>query len=499
MMPSGHKAQGHPTMESTTSFAPYQAESGLGELSLRKLVGREPLIVKPDSTLRDTLFALNSAGLQAGVVAESADAPLGIVTLHDLIKAITLKKATIDDPTFAFMTAAPVTLPVDASTHRARVTMIRGRLDHVVLIEPDGRLYNLLSQSDLPGLREGGAAELINRINLAGNVDSMARAADAVRQRGHELFVSGMGVEALCQWLSGLNDLINIRIIELIADEFDLPPVSWCWMVFGSEGRVEQAFATDQDNGLIFLPENESNTEEIRRGMLPFAQAVNRAMDKCGFMLCPGKIMASNPHWCLSVNEWRERFNAWMTQPEPKALLHAAIFFDFRPLYGQDELVDDLHHWLLPQPAKHPRFLRAMVEEALTCSPSLGWFGRFSYDGGQRYPHTIDLKTRGARLFVDAARIWALKHAVWTTNTAERLRTVGPLMNRPAGDTAASVEAFDFVQRLRIQRQLTGGEYDEINRVDPALLTVPQRMMLKEAFRQASLLQLRLRQEFLQE
>jgi CBS domain-containing protein len=139
-----------------------------------------------------------------------------------------------------------------------------------------------------------------------------------------------------------------------------------------------------------------------------------------------------------------------------------------------------------------------MAEQALGCSPSLGWFGAFSYDGGRRYPHTIDLKTRGARLFVDAARIWALQHGVWTTNTVERLRAVGAATHRQNADTAATVEAFEFVQRLRIQRQLAGGDYDEINRVDPSELTATQRLMLKEAFKQARLLQLRLSQEFIQ-
>ena len=139
-----------------------------------------------------------------------------------------------------------------------------------------------------------------------------------------------------------------------------------------------------------------------------------------------------------------------------------------------------------------------MTEQALGCAPSLGWFGSFSYDGGHRYPHTIDLKNRGARPFVDAARIWALQHGVWTTNTVERLRAVGASTQRQTTDTTASVEAFDFVQRLRIQRQLAGGDYDEINRIDPSSLTAPQRLMLKEAFKQAKLLQLRLRQEFVQ-
>lgn len=480
------------------SFAPLDAGPRYGEPALRELVRRDLVAIQPDWTIRDTLFTLNQAGVQAGVVADRPGAALGVVTLHDLVEAITLKKASLGDPCFTYMTAAPATLPVDASVHRARVTLTRGRLSHLLLLEADGQLYNLLLPEDLPGFREGGAEELVERINLADNVDSMADAARAVRERGHELFANGMGVEALCKWMSGLNDLIGIRVIELVADEFDLPPVSWCWMVFGSEGRLEQAFASDQDNGLIFLPENEADTDRVRQAMLTFAEAVNSALDICGFLLCPGDIMAGNPVWCLSVREWRERFSAWMGEPDPEALLNASIFFDFRPLYGQDELVDDLHKWLLPQPALHPRFLRGMAEQALGCTPSLGWFGGFSYDGGHRYPHTIDLKTRGSRPFVDAARLWALQHGVWTTNTVERLREVGRAMQRPHTDTAASVEAFEFIQRLRIQRQLAGGEYDGVNRIDPSAIAGPQRLMLKEAFKQAKLLQLRLGQEFVQ-
>ena len=495
MMPVSQQPSPKPTKPLAEFRYPY-AGAGVGDIPLRELIKSEPLIIRPDMTLRDALFELNRDDIQAAVVAEHHDVPLGILTLRELIDAITLKHADMSEPVISYMTAAPISLPVDAPAHRAKVALTRSRLSHLVLLEPDGRLFNLLSHSDLPGFREGGAEALINNIEHAGNVDSMAIAAEAVRERGRELFVNGMGVEAVCQWMSGLNDLINIRVIELIADEFDLPPVSWCWMVFGSEGRLEQTFAADQDNGLIFMPDNEEDAPRIRNALVPFAKAVNKALDRCGFALCRGDIMAGNPNLCLSVGEWRERFQHWLSTPEPKSLLNATIFFDFRPLYGQDELVDELHNWLLPKPPQHPRFLRALAVEALTCSPSLGWFGRFSYDGGNRYPHTIDIKKHGARPFIDAARIWALKHGVWSTNTGARLRAAAAGMNRSPGDTAASVEAFDLIQRIRMQRQLAGGAYDEINRVDPSELSAPQRQMMKEAFRQAKLLQLRLRQEF---
>lgn len=479
-------------------FRSLHAEAGIGEIPLRELITTEPLIIKPDLPLREALFELNRDDIQAGVVAEHRDTPLGIVTLRELVDAITRQGADLGEPVFSYMTAAPVSLPVDAPVHRARVALTRERLSHLVLVESDGRLFNLLSHSDIPGFREGGSEALIQSIEQAGSIDGIAKAAETVRQRARELFVNGMGVEALCQWISALNDLVSMRIIELIADEYDLPPVSWCWMVFGSEGRLEQTVATDQDNGLIFQPENEDDTPRVRDALLPFAKAVNIALDRCGFPLCRGEIMAGNPSWCLSVMEWRSRFENWMSTPEPKALLNAAIFFDFRPLYGQDELVDDLHRWLLPQPPEHGPFLPAMATEALTCTPSLGWFGKFDFDGGSRYPHTMNMKKRGTRPFVDVARIWALKHGVWSTNTIERLRAAGLKMRRSAADIAASVEAFELVQRIRIQRQLAGGEYDEVNRVNPAALNATQRMMVKEALKQAKTLQLLLRQEFVQ-
>ncbi|NIW11957.1 MAG: CBS domain-containing protein [Gammaproteobacteria bacterium] len=478
-----------------TFFPSVNTDTWVGGAPVRLLVRGEPRVLKPDSSLREALFQFGWGRATACVVAEQKDRPLGIVVLSDLLRAITMHRVDLEEPIYAHMIAAPATLPADASVHRARVTFTRGHLDHLLLVEADGRMQGLLSPSDLPGYREGGAEDLVDRIMRANDVERMATAAYAVRERASELFNNGMGVEILFGWMSGLNDLINIRVIELVANEFDLPPVSWCWMVFGSEGRVEQGFATDQDNGLIFQPDREEDTDEIRRAFLPFTQAVNLGLNRCGFKLCPGNIMAGNPEWCLSSREWHERFSNWMAMPEPEAILKATIFFDFRPLYGQDELADDLRQWLMPQPAQHPRFLHLLAEQSRTASPALNWLGQIVCDNVGS-PHGVDLKKRGTRIFVDAARIWALQLGLFTTSTVERLRLSGPAMHRATGDTNASIEALDILQRLRLQRQLAGGDAASINRVDPRELTRPQRMLLKEAFKQARQLQWTLQRTF---
>lgn len=480
----------------TATVSPY-TNYGLGDGPLHTLPRRPPLIVSPVTSVRETLGLIDRNQCDAAVVAdEQSGLPLGVVTLSDVVLRISMDQGDLDEPVVAVMTAAPPTLPADAPSHRATVLMTKRYARHVVLVDPDGRVNNLLSQADLFGLRGGGAEMLAETVAQAADVRAMIRAADAIRKRGAELFSAGMGAETICHWMSALNDLVCIRVIELIEDEFDLPPIPWCWMVFGSEGRLEQTFATDQDNGLIYLPGTEGDTEGLRHVFLEFAQAVNKGLDSCGFRLCKGNIMAGNPSWCLSVNEWKQAYSDWMRVPDPEAVLNSTIFFDFRPLYGRQELVDELRSWLLPQVPDHPRFLRTMAEDALTCEPALGWMGKFSYDGGREHPHTIDLKLHGARPFVDAARIWSLVHGVWATNTADRLRGAAASMNRRPEDTAAAVEAFHLIQRFRIEQQLVATDQYRINRVDPASLNELNKLMLKEAFKQAKRLQQRLRLDY---
>lgn len=467
------------------------------QVPLRALAHRQPLVVPPATTLRETLYRISQGPEDAAVIVDPASGlPLGLITLREMLHVISFEGGDLDDPVAVHMIGAPLTIAADAPSHRAKVLMTKRGTRHLLLTEADGRLFGLVSQADLLGHKAGGADALIDAIAAARDLEAMTVAADRVRRRGAELFHAGMGVESLCQWMSGLNDLIAMRVIEIMEDEFDLPAVPWCWLVFGSEGRLEQTFVTDQDNGLAFIPPEPAATEGLRAAFLPFAKAVNQALHHCGFERCRGNIMAGNPEWCLSLEEWRSRFATWLAVPEPQALMHGTIFFDFRPLYGTFEPVDRLRAWLMEEAPHQGRFLRALAVQAVAVSPPLGWAGQFTYDRNRDFPHTIDLKLQGARLFMDPARVWALQHAIWATNSADRLRAAGVARGRPLEDTAAEVEAFHLIQRFRIQQQLQTRDLDAVNRLDPDDLNELHRLMLKEAFKQAKRIQLRLRQQF---
>ncbi len=344
-------------------------------------------------------------------------------------------------------------------------------------------------------MQEAGVREISTQIQAATDVEGLEGAALGIGKLADSRMAQGIGAETLTHFISTLNDLLTIRVIELTADQFDLPPVPVCWIALGSEGRLEQTFSTDQDNGLIFQADD-GDAEEVRRQLLPFAQAVNRNLDACGFPLCKGGYMAGNPHWCLRPGEWRRAFSRWIDEPQPQALLHASIFFDLRPIYGNHALAERLREWVLGAAAARPLFLRFMAENALHVRPPLGTLRDFVYERSREFPHTIDLKMHGSLLFVAAARILSLEHGIPHTSTAQRLRGVADAGFMSPESLGASVDGFYFVHLMRLRNQRQAPAPGAANRIDPRRLRKADRYLLEDALRQAARLQARLVQDY---
>ena len=113
----------------------------------------------------------------------------------------------------------------------------------------------------------------------------------------------------------------------------------------------------------------------VRERLLPFARAVNEALDRCGYPLCKGGVMAMNPRWCASLDEWRAAFWQWIDRGDPESLLASAIFFDFRSLWGEERLAALLRADIAAHAEANPRFLKQMSDNALRNRPPLNWFG----------------------------------------------------------------------------------------------------------------------------
>ena len=468
-----------------------QAGAGLAG-TLGALVRREPLAVLPEASLREVLRRMCEVdAAEAVVVAPSTGQPLGILTGRDVIARVVLPGDSLDVPVAGVMTAGVVSLPRTAGPHEARRLLARHRLRRLMVVDQAGRLVGVVHRDDLYALRRPPLDDLIERVQTVRDEAGLIVAAQQVAARAAALVDGGEPAGRASEWIAVLNDLLVQAAIDIAEAEFDLPLVPWCWLAFGSEGRLEQTLHTDQDNGLIFLAGDDAEATRLRTRFLPFAGRVNALLDACGFPLCRGGIMAGNPEWCLSLAEWRGRFAGWMHAASPQDLLHATIFFDIRALAGDASLADALRDWLLAAAADNALFLRFMAENALRSGPPLGRIRDFVVD---RQSGRLDLKRDGTRPFVDAARIYALALGLAETSTTGRLRAAGGILRWGEREVGSLQDAFEFILQLRLRRQRVPGVPP--NQVAPDELSDLERAFLKESLRQARRLQDRLRSRY---
>jgi len=479
-------------------FSQRAAEQQTMTTSLSSLVKKAPVFVPPGLSTRTALEKMVEAGVGCMAVAGDDDKPVGVLTQSDILKRIVLPGFDLARPIADVMTAPPHTLGSNASAYDAALEMATHGVRHILVVDAENKLKGVISERDLFALQRIGLRQIRSSIESAADVQALQRASQDIRQLALNLLAQGIGAEQLTQFISALNDALTRRIIELNLDRHDLYGVEYAWLAFGSEGRHEQTLSTDQDNGIIYVLPEWADKEPLKLRLLEFARDVNNDLASCGFPLCTGNIMASNPDLCLTIDEWRERFGTWIREPHPEALLNATIFFDFRVLFGDEKLAYKLRHWLLSMTGGNPAFLKAMATNALDVSPPLGKIRDFVIDDDPKYPGTIDLKKFGARLFVDAARVLALRTGVEATSTVQRLRQGGGRIGMPAEELAAMADGFHFIQLLRLRHQHLDTDHGAPgdNRVKPDDLNELDRRILKEAFRQARKIQLRLKLDY---
>jgi CBS domain-containing protein len=440
----------------------------------------------PETTIREVVQVLHQS--RAGVIALTAGQnPVGIFTHGDLISRVLVPELSFDTPVAEVMTTEPVTL---ASTERgfdALVAMSRFGVRYIIVADQNGHFKGVISDRDLLHAQQG-SSDLRQLIANAESSDDLVGVAARIRELAIKLVSEGIEAGHLTRQVSTLNDRLAERIVEIEAKRAAIPIDSFCWIALGSEGRHEQTLHTDQDNGLVFSCDDPQALEEKRRQMITFAGKVNEILDRCGFPLCSGNVMASNPECCLTPAEWQQRFTQWIKVPTPEALLNATIYFDMRPLCGNRALCGGLVDWLAAAVPNNKLFFHLLTENALQRRPPIGLFRDFVVD---KIDGCFDIKLHGLALLVDGARILGLAAGSHSSATAERFRNAAEKKLSTSANLINSIAAFDLMQKIRLRHhnaQFARGEAAN-NRINPYALNNIDRKALLESLRHASNLQ----------
>lgn len=473
------------------------AEQHAMNKNLCELSARTPIACAADTSLEEALRRMHQARVGSIVVINADNEPIGIFSRSDVLDRVTLARRALTDPISIVMTPKPVTIGGEATAYDAALLIATHGIRHLPITD-NGKLIGVVTERDLFALQRVSARGINRTITQAGSADALEQAGRDVQTFARTLFSQGVSAEQLTNLITTLNDALSQRAVVLVQKDHDLRGISWCWLTFGSEGRQEQTVSTDQDNGLVFSVGAGVDVEQARARLLAFAQAVNAQLDRCGFPLCLGQIMAGNPRWCLSLNEWQAQFADWVNNTNPEALLNSVIFFDFRALTGDEGLAIALREYLNQLVPDNTRFLRQLAQYALEVKPPLGLIRDFVTEETEDKSSFIDLKKSAGRLFVDAARVMALGTRITATNTALRIRAAGGLLKMSEADIGSAVDAFFFIQQLRLRSQLSSDEAERAvaNRIVPETLNEIDRRILKESLRQARKLQSRLQLDY---
>lgn len=476
-----------------------QCDSGLYLFSseVGSMVNRAPVSVDFGQTIQLSAWQMAKHNVGSLLVREPSGEVAGIVTDTDLRKAVALGM-DYEAPIETIMSTPVATVESQTVVFDALLQMMTRQIHHLAVTRR-GTIEGVITSHDIMVLQGRSPMSIFREILSTDSVAGLHPLSSKVPMVVRTLVEEGAKAGNITRMITVLNDLILEKLLDLLLRELGPPPMPFCWLLMGSEGRREQTFATDQDNALVY--KDASDDALVRACDIYFTHLSKRANEnlvKCGFPACQGNIMASNPELRKPFIHWRDRFEHWIMVPEPEEVLKATIFFDFRAGYGDESFADSLRNHVSRHAPKQEVFLRHLAADCLATRPPLSFFKSFVVEKSGEHKNRLDIKKRGLVPFTDFARVMALKHGIKETNTLSRLKLLGEGGFIPQELYSDTSEAFEFLLQLRLVHQLALVEAGNApdNHIDPARLSEIERRTLKEAFGAIARMQAYLRDMF---
>ncbi len=458
------------------------------------IVSRSPITVSPSVTVRQAAQLMTEEKVSSLLVMEGGRLQ-GIVTDRDLRSRVLAPGLSDSSPVRDVMTLDPVRLDADRLAYDALLKMARSGIHHLPLME-DETVIGMITDTDLVRRFSTSPMYIVGEIYRCADIPTLARASSRLSQMLLNLVSANASARNIGRVISDVGEAINTRLLELAEQRLGPPPIPYAWLTGGSLARKEQTAHSDQDNALLLADEY----DETRHGEYfeSLARYVCDGLNECGYVYCPGDVMAVNPTWRQPLRVWKTYFNKWVEQPEPKALMHTCIFFDLYKVYGGDELFGELQRHLVEKARANKLFHAYMASNALQYQPPLGFFRNFVLVKGGEHDHTLDLKLSGVVPITNVARVHALANGIIPVNTYERLEAaeeMGALSHSGAGNL---IDAFEFIStvRLRHQAQQIRHGTEPNNFVHPDELSQIERKHLKDAFAAVRTIQSALAQRY---
>ncbi len=451
----------------------------------RDIIGRPPVAVAPATSLIAAARLMAERRISSVFVSGEAGLRLdetAILTERDVMRAIARGGASLMDlPVSEFASRPLQAIGEEDFLYRAIGRMDRLKIRHLAVADAGGRIVGALTARDLLKVRASDALSLGDAVEAASGPAELAAAFARMPAVARRLIDEEVPARQVAAVVSDEIAAVTARAARdaeatMVAEGLGPAPVSYAVLVLGSVGRGESLLAADQDNALVTAVA--ADPEAADRWFGRFGEIMATALDSAGIAFCKGGVMARNPAFRGSLDDWRRRIDGWVGRTRPEDLLAVDIFYDFRAVHGDAGLAAELADEAFRAARRAPLLAKLLADQIGELASPLTFFGGFRTDGGR-----IDLKKCGLFPVVAGARCLALRHDIRARSTRERLVALRERAIGGAEDVEQWIEAHGVLLDAVLRQQFAdlAAGIPPGSRVDPAILARTEQARLKAA------------------
>ncbi|WP_226035073.1 DUF294 nucleotidyltransferase-like domain-containing protein [Aquibacillus saliphilus] len=454
-----------------------------------------PVFIDPNQSIEEAARYLQQKELEGLIVSNGNAEMSGMIGYTEILKAYLQNNHKSSVRNYMKEDMYSVT---DQDFIYEALTYLKHHPTVIIPVFHKTKVVGFLRQSSFFDIKDSVYFDTSYRISNANSIEELKNLSP-LNNKQFQLFVKQLIDEGtlgydICELISSLNDRIHKQVIHIAEDEmikegYGPPQINYCFIVMGSEGRKEQGFSTDQDNGLILSDyKHFQDSERIDLYFKKISEKINFMLEKCGFPLCTGGIMAKEDKWRKTYSQWSNDLTDWVVKIDAAEIRDFTIFTDFRPIYGDYSLAYKLRDELTIKIKKSLNLHQLLMKDTLRFKVPIQPFGRMIRIGKNR---NLNLKKSATMQIVNVIRIYSAKNGIDDPNTINRLDQLAKEERFHPRDAENAKLALHRLLTFRLTQNLIQLDKEEslTNEIDVQKLSKDEKRKLREALSIAKRLQ----------
>jgi len=413
---------------------------------------------------------------------------LGVITDHDLRDRVLYAGLQNDTTANMCMSSPLITLHETSTIYEAMLLMQQRKINHIAIRNSKMDITGMLSVNDILKIQQSTSSNLITFIKSSAGTENWSSISERVHTHVGNLLMSGANVEIIQHFITNICDVVIEKLCEWAIEKYGEPPVYFCFVALGSQGRAELSLKTDQDNAIIFNDVKAEMLEQTRSYFLNIAESVCYGLETAGFELCQGGLMAMNAKWCLSLSEWKNQFSEWINLDTHDEIFEFTAFFDMRSVFGDSNLLLNLKNDINRKLMINNNIIDILSQSVKSYKPPLNIFGKFITEKTSKHAEAINIK-KPVQMITDLMRILSLRYSIFDTNTFARIEKIISLDDKNRQVYIALEQALNYLGLIRIKNQIDAINKSQTpdNYLNPRLLSEIDVSTLKKVLSEISI------------